>query len=199
MLEKLKQKAKKGFTVVELLVIVAIIAILAAIGIPALLKFVRKSKSAEASVNIKQINDGAVTWFTAEHTDSNGSPLNNHFPTSASPNGIVSTDTTVPNKIPCSDGVPLYARSSARWQSQPWKSLKFAINRSHYFRYRYATNGDGRTGPNPGPQNQASFTSIANADLDCDKVLSTFLSVSTFNPITGEVERGNIIITDAIE
>jgi type IV pilus assembly protein PilA len=52
-------KGKKGFTLIELMIVVAIIGILAAIAIPNFLKFQAKSKQSEAKTNLGGI-------FTAE-------------------------------------------------------------------------------------------------------------------------------------
>ena len=54
-----KLREKKGFTLIELMIVVAIIGILAAIAIPNFLKFQAKAKQSEAKSNL-----GAV--FTAE-------------------------------------------------------------------------------------------------------------------------------------
>ena len=56
-------KEKKGFTLIELMIVVAIIGILAAIAIPNFLKFQAKSKQSEAKSNLGAIFTGEVAFF----------------------------------------------------------------------------------------------------------------------------------------
>ena len=51
----MKFRDKKGFSLVELMIVVAIIAILAAIAIPSFLRFAMRSKTAEATSNLAGI------------------------------------------------------------------------------------------------------------------------------------------------
>ena len=74
-----KFRNQKGFTLIELMIVVAIIGILAAVAIPAFLKFIRKSKTSEAGINIKSIGDGAISWFDAEHSNDQGDPVAKHW------------------------------------------------------------------------------------------------------------------------
>lgn len=59
-------KGKKGFTYIELMIILAIAVILAAIAIPSYLKYIRKSKSSDANINLKAIGDGSTDWSRQE-------------------------------------------------------------------------------------------------------------------------------------
>jgi type IV pilus assembly protein PilA len=56
-------KGKKGFTLIELMIVVAIIGILAAIAIPNFLKFQAKSKQSEAKASLGAIYTGQISFF----------------------------------------------------------------------------------------------------------------------------------------
>ncbi len=61
MLKKLQ--SKKGFTLIELMIVVAIIGILAAIAIPNFLRFQAKSKQSEAKTNLGGIFTAEVAYL----------------------------------------------------------------------------------------------------------------------------------------
>ena len=61
-------KNKKGFTLIELMIVVAIIGILAAIAIPNFLNFRNKAKSAEAKSNLGAIRSCQETYNTEYET-----------------------------------------------------------------------------------------------------------------------------------
>jgi len=63
-----KWTKSKGFTLIELMIVVAIIAILAAIAIPNYLRFAMKSKTAEATTNLGAIRTCEEAYYAEEDT-----------------------------------------------------------------------------------------------------------------------------------
>lgn len=64
-------RKNKGFTLIELMIVVAIIAILAAIAIPNFLSFVTKTKRSEAKYNLSGIYTSEVSYFGEANAFSN--------------------------------------------------------------------------------------------------------------------------------
>ncbi len=66
MLKKFRTTNRKGFTLVELMIVVAIIGILAALAIPAFIKYIQRSKASEAPGIAKKATDGAKGYFESD-------------------------------------------------------------------------------------------------------------------------------------
>jgi type IV pilus assembly protein PilA len=61
-----KKSLQKGFTLIELMIVVAIIGLLAALAIPNFLKFQARAKTSEAKTNLKALYTAQRSFF-AEH------------------------------------------------------------------------------------------------------------------------------------
>jgi len=68
---KLLKKKEEGFTLIELMIVVAIIGILAAIAIPNFLRYQAKAKQTEAKSNLGSIYTSQVTYNAETDTYSN--------------------------------------------------------------------------------------------------------------------------------
>jgi len=77
-----KFKNDKGFTLIELMIVVAIIGVLAAIAIPQYSNFRLKAKTAEAKSNLGAIRLGEEAYFTEkeEYVDCAATPTADDFP-----------------------------------------------------------------------------------------------------------------------
>jgi type IV pilus assembly protein PilA len=147
---------------------VALVGVMAAIAVPAFLRYIRRSKTVEAALKVRRLFDAAVTYYQQPHTDATGERLPAQFPASAP---------LTPAAVPCGEPVP---PEPSQWDTPTWQALNFAIYDPHRYSYQFDSVGVGES---------ATFTASAFGDLDCDGVFSTFVRVGTGMP-AGEVRGG---------
>jgi prepilin-type N-terminal cleavage/methylation domain-containing protein len=173
----MRRGTQAGFTLIELMVVVALIGILAAVAIPVFLGYTRKAKTGEPHETLQAIFRGAQTYYEKEHTPPNATaPLSQHFPApSVGPTPALGTCCAAGGKCP---------PNRAQWQNDPvWGAdgLDFSIDKSHYFNYAYTVSD------NPGAQDGSNgFTASANGDLDCDGQYSTYTLLGAVDVRYGE-------------
>ena len=72
---KLKSRSQSGFTLVEIMIVVAIIGLLAAIAVPNFVKSRTSSRRSVCIANLKQMADAKVTWAMDNNMSETDQPV----------------------------------------------------------------------------------------------------------------------------
>ncbi len=165
MLQKIRNR--KGFTLVELMIVVAIIGILAAIAIPNFLQFRLKAKTSEAKSNLGAIRSTEVAYF-------------------AEWSFFVGNQEEVPARI--WSGAGANASIKVQWETGTRFSIIGFAPEGNVF-YSYALVGSDFP-PGGTTTVGAGLTMEAHGDLDADGDGQTFYLTDSTNEIKTSVAGG---------
>jgi len=164
MIERIRRQTALGFTLIELMIVVAIIGILAAVAIPAFVRYIRRAKTAEVTDAVDKISTGAKTYFQTEHVNATtGVTLAKQFPADHAATPSTACWASAGSKCP---------GGNTGWTDATWQSLHFSLENSHYYTYGFDEGGT---------DTSSSFTITALGNLDGDTLIATWTRNGTVN------------------
>jgi type IV pilus assembly protein PilA len=167
---------RRGFTLVEVMIALAIIAVLAALAIYGVSRYLAAAKSAEAKEAVGEISKLASLVFERERAESE--LVASGGVSKPAVNALCESATVVPAAIPLGQKYQPNNNIGSDFHTgtpvQGWLCLGFTMASPIYYQYSYFKGGayvsPGLGGPDPGSE---GFEAAARGDLDGDGVTST--------------------------
>ena len=144
------RRSQTGFTLIELMIAVAIVGVLCAIALPSFAEYMSQSKSAEAKLAVDKVMKNIKVYVNHKSV----------LPPSAKLMPPVAACASGSDKAPAVD--------KSVWFSDPgWNAIQFHLDEASYFQYEWS-------------QSNPTFgTLTATSDLDCDGVPGQTIATAT--------------------
>ena len=181
MISRMRTAAMKGFTLIEIMIVVAIIGILAVVAVPAFMKYISRAKTVEATQNIKKIYDSSIAYFETEHAGLNQKILARQFPAAIADTPAVNPCCGQPGDK-CDP-----AAAAPKWKVPTWAALNFSVDDPFYYWYKYDSAGNDKT---------SNFSAWAFGNLDCNATYSTFMRGGALDANNNIASGGGGIFTE---
>ena len=157
--ESMRTRESRGFTLVEVSIVVAIIGVLATVAIAVFMRHMKSAKQSEAVLQLDRMAKNAKNYYVT------------HL---AFPQGTAEVLPGADGSA-CANAGKKFAVTNAWISDSVWTDLDFDITEPGLYSYHYASTSN------------TAAEALAVADLDCDGTLSTYrlkLSAPTDAPVS---------------
>jgi type IV pilus assembly protein PilA len=176
MRQEIHRRSHEAFTLIELLIAVAVVGTVAVLAILGVQKYLRAAKAAEATSTIGAINRAAIAAYERESE------------TGVALHQLCKSSTAVPATVPVNTKyipTPTDYHVPGEPADTGWTCLRYELNEPQYYQFKYDLGPTSAIAKEVTPPGHPRWIVAAVGDLDGDGELSNFVTGGELEPTTG--------------